>query len=326
MEKIALSFVSIVVPIFNSEKTLKRCLDSIFLSVQDGDEVILVNDGSTDSSSKIMESYNCKKIDLGQNRGVAFARNSGAKISKNEIIIFIDSDIVISKENVEKLKKYFSENKLVQTVSCNIDCRKYMDDFYSNYKNLYMHYVLSGVGKEVSFVYGAFCATRSDCFFEWPEEFLLTEDSAWGYEQKLRGYEIHFIEDIQVMHIKKYSFFSLTLNDFKISKNFAINFLKYKRWKTLFTKDSFGHTSKAQILSLLIATLTTSLIFLSPKIILVIFAIWSMLNAKFFYYISKKSNFQFILKSIAWTYFDHHVYFLGITSGQIEYLRKNCKI
>lgn len=86
---------SVIIPIYNSEKYLAKCLDSIF--VQKGSfEVIAVNDGSTDNSLNILEQYAKKhsnmKIITQKNQGVSAARNAGFKVAKNKYVTFIDSD------------------------------------------------------------------------------------------------------------------------------------------------------------------------------------------------------------------------------------------
>lgn len=89
-------FCSIIVPIYNSEKYLKKCLDS--LSMQDARlcEVILVNDGSTDNSQFICESYLKENINFilvnQKNKGHTAARNKGLSVAKGKYVAFVDSD------------------------------------------------------------------------------------------------------------------------------------------------------------------------------------------------------------------------------------------
>lgn len=108
--------VSVVIPVYNSEKTLKRTLDSIF--VQQGEfEVILVNDGSTDNSEEICLSYSEKypqviKYVKTENKGASAARNTGLLLISNEssIVTFIDSDDEISEESFAKVVEFFIQN------------------------------------------------------------------------------------------------------------------------------------------------------------------------------------------------------------------------
>ena len=100
-------FVSVVVPIFNVEKYLAECLDSLEHQTLKNIEVIMVNDGSTDESRKIAEKYALRNesfILIGRkNGGLSAARNTGMEIAKGEYIYFIDSDDFLSNNALEKL-------------------------------------------------------------------------------------------------------------------------------------------------------------------------------------------------------------------------------
>ena len=92
--------ISIVIPIYNVEKYLQQCLDSVRNQTHQNLEIILVNDGSTDSCGKIVEDYTAKdsriKVIDKENGGLSDARNAGIKIATGEYIAFIDSDDWIS--------------------------------------------------------------------------------------------------------------------------------------------------------------------------------------------------------------------------------------
>lgn len=101
--------ISIIVPVYNVEKYLQQCLDSILAQSFENFEVILVNDGSTDSSGEICSLYTKKdnriKIYHKKNGGVSSARNIGVKLCTGKYILFVDSDDYILKDYCEKLLK-----------------------------------------------------------------------------------------------------------------------------------------------------------------------------------------------------------------------------
>lgn len=88
--------VSIIVPIYNSSKTLDRCIKSLLAQSYDNIEIILVNDGSKDSSCSICESYKKDNSNIilknKENGGVSSARNLGIQTASGSNIIFVDSD------------------------------------------------------------------------------------------------------------------------------------------------------------------------------------------------------------------------------------------
>lgn len=106
--------VSVVVPVYNVEKYLKRCLDSIINQTYKNIEIILVNDGSKDNSRDICEEYekNFDNIILinQENGGLSAARNTGLKYVKGEAVTFVDSDDWLELDAIEyyvdSMKKY----------------------------------------------------------------------------------------------------------------------------------------------------------------------------------------------------------------------------
>ncbi len=105
--------ISVIVPVYNVEKYLEECLDSIQNQTYSNIEIILVNDGSTDNSKEICEKY-CKqdsrfKLIDQTNQGQSVARNNGVATSTGEFIVFVDSDDIIQRNYLEELMKYMSK-------------------------------------------------------------------------------------------------------------------------------------------------------------------------------------------------------------------------
>ena len=110
--------VSVVVPIYNVAPYLKECLDSVAAQTLKDIEVICIDDGSTDGSGDIADSYVEKdsrfKLVRQKNRGVSAARNKGISLAKGEYIYFIDSDDWMSADALEKLVSIANEMQLDQ--------------------------------------------------------------------------------------------------------------------------------------------------------------------------------------------------------------------
>ena len=107
--------ISIIVPIYNVEKYLRDCIDSLICQTYKNIEIILVDDGSTDSSSNICEEY--KKIDNRikvihkENGGLPTARNAGLEIATGDYIMFSDSDDMFLPNSCEVMLKAIKEKK-----------------------------------------------------------------------------------------------------------------------------------------------------------------------------------------------------------------------
>lgn len=106
--------ISIIVPVYNAESVLPRCLDGLIHQTYATIEIILVNDGSSDSSLSVCEEYSAKypyiKVISKENGGPASARNAGLKAAKGEYILFVDSDDEVEKDICEKLFKSIKSN------------------------------------------------------------------------------------------------------------------------------------------------------------------------------------------------------------------------
>lgn len=108
--------ISIIVPVYNVELYLQRCIDSILKQDFKDFELLLIDDGSTDKCSEICESYlqkdNRVKVIHKENGGLSSARNVGLEIAQGKYIGFVDSDDWISPYMYEKLYSFCEEEKL----------------------------------------------------------------------------------------------------------------------------------------------------------------------------------------------------------------------
>ncbi|MBR3888614.1 MAG: glycosyltransferase family 2 protein [Clostridia bacterium] len=108
--------ISIIIPVYNAEKFISKCLDSAINQTYKNIEIICVNDGSKDNSLKILEEYSAKDsrvvIVNKQNAGVSEARNDGIKNSTGEYIAFLDSDDWLERDAIGNLFEALVENKV----------------------------------------------------------------------------------------------------------------------------------------------------------------------------------------------------------------------
>lgn len=91
---------SVIIPVYNAEKTLCRCIDSLLAEKYLNAEIIIVNDGSTDRSGEICRAYAAREKNIRcvrkKNGGVSTARNAGLDIASGEYVLFVDSDDYVS--------------------------------------------------------------------------------------------------------------------------------------------------------------------------------------------------------------------------------------
>jgi len=108
--------ISVIVPVYNTEKYLERCVESILKQTYTNLEIILVDDGSTDGSGKICDEYRKKDgrivVIHKPNGGQSSARNAGIDSARGDYIGFIDSDDCVSPSMYEKLLSIMMENEV----------------------------------------------------------------------------------------------------------------------------------------------------------------------------------------------------------------------
>ena len=108
--------ISVIIPVYNVEKYVGRCLDSVLKQTYNNFEIIAINDGSTDGSLEILNHYSKKdsriKVINQENLGLSSARNNGIKISKGQYLIFVDSDDTINTKLLEDTLNLAIKNQL----------------------------------------------------------------------------------------------------------------------------------------------------------------------------------------------------------------------
>ena len=132
---------SIIIPVFNAQSTLDKCLKSIInLRGFENCELIVVNDASTDISVEIAKKYGAKVVSNSVNKGAAATRNAGTRVAQGKILLFIDSDVVLSSRNILKYINEDFESLDICGVFGVYDEKIAFDNFFSAYKHLYMCY------------------------------------------------------------------------------------------------------------------------------------------------------------------------------------------
>ncbi len=105
--------LSVLMPVFNSEKFVKKAIESVLSQTFTGFEFLILDDGSTDNSNKIIKSFKDERIKILENKnnkGIIFSRNRLLAEAKGEFLAFLDSDDIALKKRFELQIKYFKEN------------------------------------------------------------------------------------------------------------------------------------------------------------------------------------------------------------------------
>ena len=128
---------SIIIPVYNTEKYLEKCISSVINQKYKNFEVILIDDGSKDNSGAICDEYakkdNKVKVIHQINAGVSTARNVGIKNAKGKYIIFLDSDDSLNGESLTRLNGIIEKNEEIDCILYNVD-GEFKDGMYKEEK------------------------------------------------------------------------------------------------------------------------------------------------------------------------------------------------
>lgn len=132
--------VSVIVPVYNVEEYLEKCLDSLVNQTLKDIEIIIINDGSPDNSQKIIDNYTKKYKNIiaikDTNHGQGHARNKGIKIAKSKYIMFLDSDDTLELNSIEKMYNIMEKENSDVVVA---DINKIVKDNKQYFKNYYKY-------------------------------------------------------------------------------------------------------------------------------------------------------------------------------------------
>lgn len=197
--------VSVIVPVYNAEKSLKKCVESILKQTYTDFELILLNDGSKDSSLKICEEFAMQDdrviVISHENRGVAATRNIGLQLAKGQYVQFVDSDDYIEKNMMEKLVVCMDNTNADMVICGYTECSL-------NYKDIRLPEIekvikLVEIGKEYPTIFEKFLLNspwnklyKKEKLKEgFPEDLSLGEDLIFNLHNMMNMEKVAFVKE-----------------------------------------------------------------------------------------------------------------------------------
>lgn len=215
--------VTVVIPAWNAESTIEECLESLKAQTAAPEEILLVDDGSSDSTAEVAVRHGVKLLATGGRRGPATARNMGAEAASGDILVFLDADVTVPNNLVEKIKMHFADESVwaVQTLYTPV-CPA--EDNVSRYQNYYYWYSLNRTHGGASATFATWCAAvRRNRFLETggfnvriPEPTV--EDEELGYTIADSGGEIILDRDLLVTHLASYTLSQFTRRRLRMAR------------------------------------------------------------------------------------------------------------
>ena len=210
--------VSVIVPVYNAEKYLTECVDSILCQTLRDIEVILVDDGSTDSSPAMCDAYaekDCRvKVIHKANGRAASARNAGIKIAQGEYIAFLDSDDWISPDMYEQMLASGVDVCLCDYVRfqgrqefpfTQPNIREGFYDKSQICKEIYPHLVMDGIEFPITISNWAMLIKRKviiENHLSYREDILISEDAPFGSEVLYCANSFAYLKGQQFYHYR----------------------------------------------------------------------------------------------------------------------------
>ena len=303
--------ITIIIPIYNSEKTLKKCLDSIKNQEYEDFDVILVDDCSTDNSKHVIKGYGYKLISLNKNSGSGKARNMGAKHAITKFIAFVDSDCILPKTWLSRIMYHLDNNHITFV------CGDYSGSVGDSFLEKYAFYELVVRRKNLPRFVTSFPSNNFACYKDIflklkgiPErKGYVAEDLEFSLKAG-RKYRILWDKEIKVKHHFHKKLIKYLKQQYKFARDtmfFYINNPKFRKVKTYQEdKNKFVifYTGLLGLSIFILPFYKTILYLLSPLLSILILLDFNLL--KFLYkkegiWFSIKSTGVVILRNISWT-------------------------
>src|SRR4051812_23663597 len=208
--------LSVVIPVHNGGRDFEHCLRRLRDSLQAGDELIVVDDGSTDGSAALAESYGAVVVRHATALGPASARNTGARAAKFPLIFFLDADVAVHPETIGRVVGRFEADPGLTALFGSYDDRPTAPGLVSQFRNLLHHFVhqqgsFAEEARPARTFWTGCGAIRRQAFLDFggfdPRLYRrpAIEDIELGYRLTRAGCRIALVRDIQATHMKRWT-------------------------------------------------------------------------------------------------------------------------
>lgn len=323
--------ISVVIPVKNASKTIAYCLEALYLSDYSNFDVIVVDDGCIDDTMAIVSNYDCLSLKNNIHNGVSGARNIGAVASKGDVLVFIDSDIVIPKDALLKISTKIQYDNVAAVVGMLSENIKF-NNFSSQYKNLWMYYTFNNLPNNISLIFTSIAGIKRDVFlkcdgFDINYKSPNVEDNEFGIRLSEARHNIVLDKTLQVEHLKYYNIYSLLRTHYFRAKGLIKLYNRKKLIRLSRNNPSsvptlfiFNIPLSVALIGLLLSLPFRNQYFLKTVIASFLLLLFIYINYSWFYFLNKKRGALFTIKSMVYLTIESIVIIFGLMIGQVEYL------
>ncbi len=207
--------LSVIIPVHNAKSALEQCLHALAASSTPADQVIVVDDASSDGSAQVARDF-CKVIAFPSHVGAAAARNCGASAADGDVLVFLDADVAVHPDTLARIVEFLAGQPAVAAIFGSYDAQPPVRTLVSLYKNLLHHYIHQHGRREASTFWTGCGAVRAQvfrdfCGFDARQRML--EDIEFGIRLRRAGHRVCLVPDIQVTHLKQWTLGGLLRSD-----------------------------------------------------------------------------------------------------------------
>jgi len=309
--------LSVIIPAHRDNTDFRRCLGAIDASTRSPHEVIVVSDGAPASARDFAREKGARVLRTPTAQGPAHARNEGAQAASGDVLFFLDADVLVHPDAIEKIARRFSDPSEHAALIGSYDDAPDDEAFLSQYRNLLHHYTHQHGNEETITFWGACGAIREEAFwavggFDADYERPSIEDIEFGHRLRETGYSIRLDPTVQVTHLKAWSAGSMIKTDvldralpwtrLLLEQGTLPNDLNVRR------KERWSTIAAFSLPMLLLGAWSMPVLGAPAAGIGIGFLV---LNHSFYRYLQRKRGAWFSMKAVFW----HWVYYLCCGTG-----------
>ena len=211
--------LTIIVPAYNCIPALLQCLAALQAQAGHEMEIIVVDDASTDATPAAAAEAGVRVIHAPRNGGPGMARNLGAAVAAGDILLFVDSDVVIGPGVLQRVVETFHRHPDLAALFGSYDDKPEAKSLVSTYRNLLHHYTHQTGNPDAATFWAGLGAVKKQIFleiggFDGKRYYRPSiEDIELGYRLKHAGHAILLDRQLQAKHLKEWTFKSVVMTD-----------------------------------------------------------------------------------------------------------------
>ncbi len=281
-------YISVVVPNYNMEATIGKCLEAAFASDYENFEVIVVDDHSSDNSLEIIREFPCVLVCLDSRSGTSAARNRGAEAARGDVIFFTDADCLLKKDTLSVINRTLSGLGPQTVVGGTYSPISFDRTFFSTFQSVFVNYSETKNANCPDYIAAHAMIIDVGTFRKssgFPEKFMpILEDVEFSHRLRRAGCSLIMNPAIQVRHIFNFSLWKSLRNAFRKTMYWSMYSLQNK---DVFTDSGSASTElKTNVFSFFLNALFAALFLLTGKtgflyILPVVYFVNIMINRRF---------------------------------------------